>query len=632
MITLDDILGPHLAGYEPRPPQKQMAEAVQNILQTSGSLVIEAGTGTGKSLAYLLPLVEFSLAEEKRAVVSTYTKALQRQLVEKDLPFLKKNVFEDMRFALCLGSENYLCLRRLEQANVHGLFDEDNERERLIKWAETTRTGIRQGTGGALWYKVSRESDICYGKDCRHFRDCFYQRAKERERRSHILVVNHHLFFANLATGLRALPEFDLAVFDEAHELEDIAADYMGLEVSNFGVRYILNNILGQRGRGLLGRLKWLGQSDIEDAAAPVHSARMQADLLFSELGLLFEKPTLRIKERHVIEEGLSEHLMRLGRKLDALKDKAPEDDKKELDAMASRCMGTAAALRTILGQELSEDDHVYWAERSGTRLRMVATPVDVAGLQVFGDLQAAVFTSATLTTGGGFQYIKGRLGLESAEEVLLETHFNYKEQAVLYIAHDLPEPNTPDFEEKAIERIREILKTTGGGTLVLFTSYSMLNRAFEAIDVEGLRILRQGDDDSYKLVEQLRNDRRTAIFGTYTFWQGIDVPGDALECVVITKLPFAVPDEPVIEARTEKLKKEGKDPFVLYQVPQAALLLRQGFGRLIRTSTDRGVVAVLDSRISAKWYGKLFLGSLPECRITGNKEDIADFLIKEGV
>jgi ATP-dependent DNA helicase DinG len=628
--ALDDILARHIEGYESRPEQQQMAEAAHEAVSGGGRLIVEAGTGTGKSFAYLVPLAEHVLSEEARAVVSTYTKALQRQLIEKDLPLLKEKVYGPLRFALCLGSENYLCLRRLEQSRSHGLFDEDGEEvEALIDWAGETDTGVREGQGPALWRKVARESDICFGKECRHFQRCFYQRAKALERRSHILVVNHHLYFANLASGLRVLPRFGIAVFDEAHELEDVAADYLGLEVSNIRLRHLFNAILSARGRGLLSRLKWLGPSDFAHLSAVLNTAKMGAEKFFDGFPSRMDSQTMRIRQKGFMEDSLSGHLLRLHRELDGLKKASgDEEERKEIAAAAQRSEALAGAVSAILGQEL--EGHVYWAEAAGRVLRLAATPVDVAGMDVFDQLEAAVFTSATLSTGGSFHYIKERLGLDGAEELLLKSHFDYRRQAALYIAPELPVPGANGYEDRVVERIGDILRITGGRTLVLFTSYSMLGRAYDTVQSDGLVIARQGEADSYRLIEEFRRGESSAIFGTYTFWQGIDVPGEALKCVVITKLPFAVPDEPVVEARMEVLERKGRDPFTSYQVPRAAILLKQGFGRLIRRETDRGVVAILDSRVLKRSYGRYFLNSLPETRITSRLEDIADFFKRD--
>ncbi|MBI5409942.1 MAG: helicase c2, partial [Nitrospirae bacterium] len=305
------------------------------------------------------------------------------------------------------------------------------------------------------------------------------------------------------------------------------------------------------------------------------------------------------------------------------------EDEKKEVIAVMNRCEACINSLKAILMQEL--EGHVYWAERDGKIVRLAATPIELAELlktAVFDNLKSGILTSATLAVNNNFTYIKERLGLQEAEEILLKSPFNYKEHAVLYIAGDLPEPKAKDFEEKFIDRLKAIIEITGGRTLVLFTSYSLLNKAYDAIDMEGVNILKQGDADSYRLIQMFKEDDNSVLFGTYTFWQGIDVPGDDLQCVVITKLPFAVPDEPVTEARMEALQAEDKDPFSHYQIPQAAILFKQGFGRLIRNKTDRGIVAVLDSRVRTKRYGMQFLNSLPECRKTVSLDDVRSFYI----
>jgi len=627
----DEILSPALPGYEPRPGQALMARAVGETLRDGKRLMVEAGTGTGKSLAYLIPLAEFSLKHEIRAVVSTHTKALQRQLIEKDLPFVRDRVFGELRFALCLGSENYLCLRRLEQARDHGLFTEDTDAlAALMDWAEATEDGVREATSPELWRKVCRESDLCMGRHCRHAGRCFYQKARRAERQSHILVANHHLYFADLSTGRKALPPFGLAVFDEAHELEDVAAEHLGVEVSNMRIRHVLGGILSPQGKGLLLRLRWLKQGEFAEIASLVNSMRAKSETFFGGISPGPAKQSVRLRQKGFAEDTLSDGLDGLSLKLLALqKQSRDEEERKELGASAQRCAAAAEALRAILMQELP--GHVYRVERAGRVVRLAATPVEVAGSNIFGDLDAAVFTSATLSAGGDFAYMKERLGLQDARGLLIESHFDYGRQAALYIASDLPEPNTPEFQEKAVERTGEILAITGGRTLVLFTSHSMLRMAADAVSAPGMKILRQGDAESYRLVEMFRASEDAAIFGTYTFWQGIDVPGDALGCVIITKLPFAVPDEPVAEARMEHLQRQGRDPFHHYQVPRAAIMLKQGFGRLIRTSTDRGVVAILDPRIASRPYGKILLASLPQSGRCASLEEMREFLCPAG-
>lgn len=644
------VLSKHLKGYEPRIEQQKMSEAIAKALDSGEHLIVEAGTGVGKSLAYLIPVIEWVFDSSvrytshdtepghgirtRRVVVSTYTKALQRQLVEKDLPFLRDNIFKEVRFALCLGSENYICLRRLEQARTHGLFDMDeiDAISSLLKWVKRTSTGVRSeiDVPYQVWQKVCRESDLCYGKDCKKFDKCFYQKAKLIERKAHILVTNHHLFFANVASGWSVLPAFDTVVFDEAHELEDVAADYLGIEISNFKLKHLLDSILSLHGKGLLSRLKWLSQNKLSEINAILNAVRMQGDAFFNELSeVLKDSTTFRIRKAGFIKDNLSDTLMNLTDTLKMLQDVSKDDDeKKEINALALRNEAFVMSLQLILKQELK--DHVYWVQRDGKRLRLAATPIDIASIlktQVFDTVSTAILTSATLSTNGNFDYIKERLGLNDVKTLLLHSPFDFKKQALLYIPEDLREPKSKGFEDDLINHLKEILEVTMGRTLVLFTSYSLLEKVCEAIDIAGLRILKQGDMDSYRLLQEFRADKNSALFGTYTFWQGIDVPGDNLQCVIITKLPFAVPDEPVIEARMEAIERDGKNPFIHYQIPQAIIMLKQGFGRLIRTKTDKGAVVILDSRIRTKGYGMHFLNSLPDCKIGKLLVDIKGFV-----
>jgi len=629
------LLSKLFKGFEPRNEQLQMSLAIKDALSNKDHLIVEAGTGVGKSLAYLIPLAQWVLSEDgRRAVVSTYTKALQRQLIEKELPFLKNHIFKDLRFALCLGSGNYVCLRRLDQAKTHGLFeiDETKEINRLLRWVKRTSEGIRAeiDVPSQLWQKVCRESDLCYGKDCKRFDDCFYQKAKFIERKSHILVTNHHLFFAHVASGWNVIPSFSSVVFDEAHELEDVATDYLGVEISNFKLKHLLDSILSPTGKGLLLRMKWLEQTIFSEISAVVNVVRMRGDAFFHELlKRLNDSATLRIHERGFITDNLSENIVKLADTIKMLQESSKDEEEiKEITALALRCEAFTMSLRVIIEQEL--EDHVYWAEKDGRRLRLVATPIDIASIlktQVFDILSPAILTSATLATNGNFDYIKVRLGLSEAKTLLLHSPFDYNKQAMLYIPDDIKKPHSEGFEDDLINHLKTILELTMGRTLVLFTSYSLLTKAYNETEIPELELLRRGDMDSYRLVKDFRENRHSVLLGTYTFWQGIDIPGDDLQCVIITKLPFAVPDEPVIEARIEALVREGKNPFYHYQIPQAAILLKQGFGRLIRTKTDRGVVVILDSRIWTKSYGTHFLKSLPECKITTSLNDLERFL-----
>ena len=618
------------AAYEYRPQQIEMAQAVEKAINSRTHVIVEAGTGIGKSLAYLVPLITWSREENQRAVVATYTKALQQQLMDKDLPFLR-NVLGDFRYALSVGGENYLCLRRFDHLRIGNLYEqhEIEPLNRLFAWSTMTRTGLRSELDieppASLWAKACRQADLCFGKDCSFYKDCFYLRAKVIEQQAHILVANHHLFFADMATGGNVLPHYEAVVFDEAHQIEDVATDYLGVEVTNFSVRYLLDSLLSQRTRkGLLTRLS-IQDSALQAIRGMVDGLRVISDNFFLNLHpFLVKEPALRIRRRNIVPDILSEPLRELRDELLTIAVESQEEEL-EVKAFASRAETFASAVRLNLDQ--SAEGFVYWAERENSRYRLVASPIDVAETlreNLFGRTGTVVLTSATLSAAGNFTYIKSRLGLDAPLELLLDSPFDFERQVMLYIAPNLDDQQAAGFQEKFDAELKAVLSITGGRTLVLFTSYGQLRRSAETLrrELPGLGFLCQGEMPAYRLIEQFKGVPDAVLMGTASFWQGIDIPGDALQCVVIAKLPFAVPDEPIIEARMERLK----NPFFEYQVPQATLLFRQGFGRLIRTKTDRGAVAVLDSRIMTKNYGKWFLRSIPKCRITDDREDFKSF------
>ncbi len=616
--------------YEHRPQQIEMAAAVEKSLRDKAHLIVEAGTGVGKSLAYLVPLVLWTREGNVRAVVATYTKALQQQLVDKDLPFLK-NVLGDFRYALCVGGENYLCLRRFDYLRIGNLY-EQNEIEplnRLFAWSTMTKTGLRSELETeplpGLWAKACRQADLCFGKDCSYYKDCFYLKAKSIEQQAHILVANHHLFFADMATGGNVLPQFKAVVFDEAHQVEDVATDYLGVEVTNFSVKYLLDTLLSQRTRkGLLTRLT-VQDAEVQILRGMVDGLRVVSDNFFLNLHpFLSKEPALRIRQRNIVPDILSEPLMELR---DSLLELTPDSQEEELEvkAFAARAQSLASAVRINLDQ--SAEGFVYWAERENLRYRLVASPIDVAGTlreNLFGKADTVILTSATLSAAGAFTYIKNRLGLDAPTELQLDSPFDFEKQALLYIATGLDDQQASGYQERFDAELKSVLTITRGRTLVLFTSYGQLRKSAETLrkELPELGFLCQGEMPAYRLIEQFKSVPRAVLMGTASFWQGIDIPGEALQCVVIAKLPFAVPDEPIVEARMERLK----NPFFEYQVPQATLLFRQGFGRLIRTKTDRGAVVVLDSRIMTKIYGKSFLKSIPKCRITDERERFSEF------
>jgi ATP-dependent DNA helicase DinG len=618
------------AAYEHRPQQIEMTEAVEKALGAKTHLIVEAGTGVGKSLAYLVPVILWAREENCRAVISTYTKALQQQLVDKDLPFLKK-VVGDFRFALCVGGENYLCLRRFDHLRMGDLYEQSEVQalNRLFEWSTVTRTGLRSDLdiepSPALWGKACRQADLCFGKECGFYKDCFYQKSRTYEQQAQVLVANHHLFFADMATAGNVLPHYKAVVFDEAHQVEEVATDYLGVEVTNFSVRYLLDSLLSQRTRkGLLTRLTAQG-AEVQVVRDMVDGLRVISDNFFLNLHpILHKEPAIRIRRQNIVPDILSEPLMELK---DALLELTVETHEEELEvkAFAGRAQTLATAVRVNLDQ--SAEGFVYWAERENMRYRLVASPIDVAETlreNLFGKVETAVLTSATLSAAGTFTYIKSRLGLDAPVELLLDSPFDFENQAMLYIASGLDDQQTTGYQEKFDEELKSVLSITKGRTLVLFTSYGQLRKSAETLrrEMPELGFLCQGEMPAYRLIEQFKSIPNAVLMGTASFWQGIDIPGDALQCVVIAKLPFAVPDDPIVEARMERLK----NPFLEYQVPQATLLFRQGFGRLIRTKTDKGAVAVLDSRIMTKNYGKWFLRSIPKCRITNKREDFKKF------
>ncbi len=654
VMNMDEIfkgIGRNLTNYEFRPQQIQMAKAVEEAILSNRHLLVEAGTGVGKSLAYLIPFIKWCVRNNKKVVISTYTKTLQEQLIKKDLPFLRGVLNLDFRFALCLGGRNYLCLRRFNQGFSYELFEEEREVKeimRINKWQKRTDTGLRSELdfepGESIWSKICRESELCLGKKCLYRKNCFYNKARLAEYRSHILVTNHHLYFANLISGGRVLPKFDAVVFDEAHTLEDIATSYLGIEVSNFKIKYFFDSILNpQTGKGFLLRIRSLNRKKAGDVEKRLDEARVSAQDFFSGIISKFgeDSKVLRIRTKNFIFNHLREPLLGLTSELaELLKDVKGEEDRIEIKSFISRGKEINSGLSAIINMSL--DGYVYWIEildrPRRPRYSLCAAPVDISSEfkdKVLNKVRPIIFTSATLSTNGNFGFKKRGLGIEGANEFLLGSPFDYRKNALLYIPETMPDPST-EFElyrKEVIEEIKRILSIMKGRTFVLFTSFKMMDAVFNVLKKNsvGLNILRQGDAPRYKLLEKFKSRRNCVLLGTSTFWQGIDVPGKALECVIITKLPFAVPDDPIVEAKMELLQSQNKNPFIHYSLPQAIIMLRQGFGRLIRRKDDIGMVSILDPRIKTRYYGRSFLDALPECQKAGRLEQVQEFFRKGG-
>ena len=694
--------------YEERPEQLAMARAVQRAIDERAHLLVEAGTGVGKSYAYLLPFILWAVRERKKVLIATHTKALQQQLVERDLPFLHQLLQDelklDFKYALCLGTSNYLCPRRLGKAQQVGLFATKNdiaELQELHHWAMHTPSGrnidLPFEPSRGLWSQVNRESDLCLGRACPLYEKSFYYIARREQEKAHILIANHHLLFAHLSKGGNVagavLPPFDALVLDEAHTAEDVASAYLGLEVTNLGVARLLETLHHRRsGKTPLAEANFMLRDKSEKALVEaVEEARVATSQFFGNLQIELNldarrTQTLRLREPLKMKNALDEPLARVQKALgDARREaeNAGEDGLvRELDGFAARCDQTRVALSEILQQMRPE--HVYWVamqprQNAGEqnrvpRLSLHGAPIEIAQAlrkTVFDAIRPVVLTSATLTTGQDFSFLRSRLGLDdeaiqAARQAAMEPEtdendkseaatierivrrekkneapadvqtlslgspFDYAKNALLYVGRDLPDPSHGSyFENAAIERAVDVVERTRGRAFVLCTSFRMVDatarRLRDTLPPE-IRVFAQGEGARGALLESFRRDTSSVLVGTTSFWQGVDVPGESLSCVVLMKLPFAVPDDPMVQARVESLRERGGNPFAQYQVPQAVMMFRQGFGRLIRTHQDRGIVAILDPRVSTKSYGRTFLDSLPPCPVTFELNDIAEF------
>ena len=639
--------------YEFRRGQLQMAQAVEQALAEKRHLIVEAGTGTGKTLAYLMPVIQSG----KRVIISTGTKNLQEQLFYKDVPFLEQalagNTASGFRLSVCYmkGRNNYLCRKKLyeltDQPVLSGL-EEIEQYRAIAAWEKTTSTGDRAELAelpeaSLLWHKLDARADACIGQKCSEWERCFITEMRRKARESDIIIVNHHLFFADLAIKLQAdgapdagvLPEAAAVIFDEAHELEDVAGNYFGISVSNL-------------------RMEELAR-DVENS---LHHHRMMSASLSGALGSLRERSQFFFSllppgegrfafetRREFLEENgdefvaLNQALTRLAGELEGLPQK-PEE--------VFNFVRRAQEIQVQLGFAMESEDRntVFWIERRGGRFGgrgkaaeagrgrqnvfLQATPIDVGPILrecLWSKLECAVLTSATLAVGGGFEYIRQRLGMEHAREAVLPSHFDYESQALLYVPPDLPDPRTPQFTVKAAERIRKLLEITRGRAFVLFTSYAQMNDIYQRLlgEVE-FPMLRQGDAPKTALLEEFRLTPNAVLFATSSFWQGVDVQGEQLSCVIIDRLPFAVPSDPVVAARVKAIDADGGNAFFQYQVPAAVITLKQGFGRLIRSLHDRGLLVLLDNRILKKQYGRVFVESLPNYKKTTEMRVVEGF------
>ncbi|MBX3444987.1 MAG: helicase [Planctomyces sp.] len=646
----DGLIAQRLTGYESRPQQLAMADGVAAAIANREHLVVEAGTGVGKSFAYLVPAILAATAPReappgggepprKRIVISTHTISLQEQLIGKDLPFLNAILPVEFSAVLVKGRSNYISLRRLAAAaeRAGSIFPEMQEVEqlrRLKTWSRTTRDGSLADMDfqplPSVWDEVRSEHGNCLGRKCPTHNDCHYYRARRRVWNADLLIVNHALFFSDLALrreGASVLPDYDVVVLDEAHTVEAVAGDHLGLKVSSGQFNYLFNKLYNDRtARGLLIH------HNLKEAQQLVQRLRFQSDSLFAsiqEWQALENRGGARIHAPMPVENAVSPDLRTLAGLIRGYAVNVTDETQQiELNAAADRVDGLAQGLNSWLKQEL--EDGVFWIESASGRrpnIELTSAPIEVGPVlrdELFNRIPTVILTSATLAVGRqDFSFFRDRLGVTKATELNLGSPFDYRRQAKLILAEDMPDPGDKpqEFEAAVFERIMRHVAQTDGRAFVLFTNYRMLKSAASRLSrwftQKNLTLLVHGAGVSRTaLIDRFREDGRAVLFGADSFWQGVDVPGEALQNVIITKLPFSVPDHPLLEARVERIRQRGGNPFMDYQVPEAAIRLKQGFGRLIRSATDHGQVVILDPRVRTKRYGRLFLESLPECSV----------------
>ena len=659
---MEEIFGPggliarHHPNYEYRPGQVEMAEAVNDTLTHGGIALIEAGTGTGKTLAYLIP----ALASGRRVIVATATKNLQEQLYKKDIPFLQEIIPRKFKAVCMKGRSNYVCLHRLKKADempiLEGLDDVDHFDE-IRRWAAETETGDRAELTDlpedlSFWPQIDARADTCLGQKCPEFDSCFITRMRHEAQEADVVIVNHHLFFADLA--LRGgdygavLPDYSTIIFDEAHEIEDVAASYFGASVSNYRVNDLMQDIqklvitepdasmelmkaiarLSQRSdtfwlsfRGDMAEddVQWQSRSRVRSRGGNSQDGRHTLDESF--FARASDDGGFQATAAGEAYIALSTAIDRIIAALGVVKNPPPE-----LDNVSRRAESLKFDLEFIVTGD--QPDFVYWCEKRGRGVFLHATPIDVSGIleeRLFSRTHSAVLTSATMTAGRSFEFLKGRLGIVNAQEVMVESHFDFKNQAVLYLPKGMPDPRSREFLDASVEEIAQILEATRGRAFVLFTSVTSMRETYERVrELIDFPAFIQGQGSKIGLLDRFRKTEGAVLFATSSFWQGVDVQGEALSCVIISKLPFAVPTDPVVAARQKHIDDQGGNSFYEYSVPQAAITLKQGLGRLIRSTSDRGVLSILDPRVKTKSYGRFFLQSLPPCHVTTSIEEAA--------
>ena len=636
----DGLVAKAYPPFEVRPQQIQMAVAVQNAFAQGHHLAVEAGTGTGKSFAYLVPAIDQVVQKHGKVLISTYTITLQQQLINKDVPFLAEILDCDFKASLAKGRGNYICLRRLKYAaqKERMLFnDMGMELVRLLDWAVTTKDGslsdLEMAPAPAVWDAVKSEHGNCRQRKCPHFNDCFYFKARRDLDTADIIVANHALMFSDLvlrSKGLGILPDYNFIVVDEAHNMEHVAEDHFGINMSNYTFTYLLNGLYNPKNRKGL-----LAFNDNGKAIELVKECNEAVKIFFTQIQAWYDNSYRETNGKchpSFVDDNITEPIKQLRLQINKIaKDTEDEnDDKLELGRYVERLRDLEVQLQAFIKQP--DEQSVYWVEKGqSVRLRIAlrSAPLEVGPYIkecLFDSFNSVITTSATLSCHGeddhaGFEFFAERIGLEDFQQLKLGSPFDYEQLVTMYIEANLPEPNHPDFKRNAAEAIKKYLTQTDGSAFVLFTSYSMLRSMSDMLtdwlaENNMTRLVQGGGVDRSTLLEQFKQDHHSVLFGTDSFWQGVDVPGASLSNVIIVRLPFAVPNHPLVQGRIELMKSKGENPFYKFQLPSAIIKFKQGFGRLVRKKTDSGIVVILDSRVLRKSYGRSFFNAIPKCRV----------------